>query len=173
MIELRKRLLDMDACDPAVAWVGDKDLDTAWRECHRGDWMLWLWGRCEHDRTSLVLCACECARLALKFVAKGEERPLKAIEAAEAWTRGEVDFEQVQDAASSANAADAADAASAAAHAAHAVSAAANAAHAAGYAAYAAFAADAADAARLETLAQCADIVRRHMPKPPQIGGEG
>jgi len=65
VIELRKRLLDMDACDPAVAWVGDKDLDTAWRECQRGDWMLWLWGRCEHDRRTLVLCACECARLAL------------------------------------------------------------------------------------------------------------
>jgi hypothetical protein len=51
-------------------------------------------------RKLLVAAACECARLALKFVPEGEERPRKAIEVAEAWCRGEATPEQVKEAAS-------------------------------------------------------------------------
>ena len=47
-------------------------------------------GNSESDsRKKVVLAACQCARLALKYVKSGEERPLKAIEITEAWTRGE------------------------------------------------------------------------------------
>lgn len=37
----KQRLLDLGACDDAVAWVGDRDEATAWRECERGDWLIW------------------------------------------------------------------------------------------------------------------------------------
>ena len=91
-----------------------------------------------------MLVACECARLALPYVPKGEKRPLKAIEVAEAWVRGEVTIEEVRDVADAADAAYAAYAADAA------------------YTTYAACAADA--AARKNILAKCADIVRKHYP---------
>jgi len=167
-----KMLVKLGACSEAVEWVGDKSPAVAWKTCKRGDWMLWLCGKLSGEpggkgRKKLVLAACACARLSLKYVRKGEKRPLVAIQTAEAWAKGKrgVTIEQVLTAAYAANAA-----ATAAAYAAYADDAAyadATAAYAAN-AAYAA-AANAADyAARRETLAKCADIVRGFYPKPPQ-----
>jgi len=39
-----------DACDEAREWVGDRDAETAWRECQRADWMLWACGQLKLDR---------------------------------------------------------------------------------------------------------------------------
>ena len=169
-----RELKALGVCEEAVEWAKEKyyvSLQTAWRYCKHGDWMLWLAGKVsgppESDsRKRLVLAACECARLSLRHVPKGEKRPLAAIETAEAWARGErgVTLQDVRAAADAAYDADAAYVpyvAYAAAYATHA--AAAYAAHAA-YAAI--YAADAADA-RIETLAECAEIVRRHYPKVP------
>ena len=93
----------LNACKEAVEWAeGFPSLQDAWEACERGDWMLWLAGkycRSKEDRKPLVLAACGCARLALPFVEEGEERPLKAIETVEAWTRGEATIQQVRDAA--------------------------------------------------------------------------
>jgi hypothetical protein len=62
--------------------------------------MLWLIVNCDTADVSqmkkLVLAACRCARLALPFVRVGEDRPRLAIEAAEAWTRGEVSIDKVR-----------------------------------------------------------------------------
>jgi hypothetical protein len=121
-------------------------------------------------REKVVLAACACAELALKYVPAGEERPKQAIETARKWARGEATLQEVN----AANAAAYADAAYAAASAAYA---AANAAYAA-YAAYAAASAasdaayaaasdaDAAYAARKKTLGQCADIARKMLKVP-------
>ena len=107
--------------------------------------MLWLLGRLSgkpesESRKKLVLAACQCARLALPYVKKGEARPLKAIETAEAWARGEagITLGDVRKAA------------------------------AAAYAAYAASAV--AYAARVSTLRECADIVRQSYPVAPDLG---
>ena len=162
-----KPLVKMHACSDAVEWCDQYDnLEAAWQVCERGDWMLWLLGRLSgppksESRKKLVLTACQCARLALIYVAKGEERPLRAIETAEAWANDDPDI-TLQDVRGAADAgaraadaaADAADAAYAAAYAADAAAYAADAADAA------ADAADAADAARMATLKECADIVR-------------
>ena len=175
-----------NACREAVEYCKTKrSFASAWKDCKRGDWMLWILGRLagppeSESRKKLVLAACACVRLTLKYVRAGEDRPRLAIEAAEAWARGEsgVTIEQVRSAAyAAAYAADAAYAAAAAyaafAAAAYAAAAAAYAAFAAAYAAfadaaYAAFAA-AAYAARTKTLAECADIVRKHYPRPPKM----
>jgi len=158
-------LVKLGACSEAVEWVGDKSPAVAWKTCKRGDWMLWLCGKLSGEpggkgRKKLVLAACACARLSLKYVRKGEKRPLVAIQTAEAWAKGKrgVTIEQVRTAAYAADA-DYAAAAYAA-----------NAAYAddAAYAAAAYADAPATAAARRETLAKCADIVRGFYPKPPQ-----
>ncbi len=72
-----------------------------WATSDRGDWLLWF---CTHmidqpgwpTHQQVVLASCQCARLALRYVKPGERRPLKAIETAEAWARGEATLEQVQ-----------------------------------------------------------------------------
>ena len=156
--------LPSNVCHEALTWARNQPSATvAWRNCKRGDWMLWLLGKLSGDpdsdsRKKSVLATCACARLALPYVKKGEERPRIAIETAEAWVKGELGItrEQVNAAANAVYAA--AYAANAAAYAANA---AANAANAAAYAAYA--------AARVSLLAKCADIVRQHYPEPPKL----
>ena len=155
------KLNKLGACGQAVKWAKEmKNGQSAWDNCERGDWMLWLVGKMSGKpesakRKKLVLCACECARLAMVHVPKGEIRPLKAIETAETWARGDATIEEVRVARRAAYAADAAYAAYAAA----------------AYAADAAYADAAADAsyARKKTLKKCADIVRKHYPKVPVV----
>jgi hypothetical protein len=141
-------------CAPAVEWLGERDLETAWSECERGDWMLWLATRAGVDRRLLVQAACDCAETALQYVPEGEERPRVAVETARAWCRGEATLEEVREAAYADDDAAYADAADAAAYAADAAAAAAYAADAADAAAYAAY------AARLDSLRRSADLVR-------------
>ena len=164
-----KPITQMGACREATKWCNNFDnLASAWAACERGDWMLWLLGELSGEpesdsRRELVLIACKCARLALPYVKEGEERPLKAIETAEAWARQEngITLEDVRAAADAA-----ADAADAAADTDAYPNADANAANAGAYAAYVAYVAyagnAAANAAENLTLKQCADIVREH-----------
>lgn len=177
MKEWIKELNNLKACDEALEWCeGYDSLQEAWGNCDRGDWMLWLAGRLSGNpetasRKKLVLATCECARLALPYVAEGETRPLKAIETAEQWARGENNVTLAQVRAAGANATDAAVDAAVYVADVYAV----NAAYAARAAAFAtafaaatyAYTAAAAAAARKETIKQCADIARKHYPVAP------
>jgi len=144
---------EMGACEDALKWGNQYNtFPEAWAGCERGDWMLWLLGRLsgkqESDsRKKLVLTACQCARLSLPYVKEGELRPLKAIETAEKWARGE-DNVTITD-----------------------VGYAAYAAYAAAYAAASAAASAAAYASRKETFSQCADIVREYYEVPDMKRG--
>ena len=111
-----ERLTELHACGEAVEFCrGHRSLQSAWDACERGDWMLWLLGRLSGppesaSRRKLVLAACQCARLALRYVRAGDMRPLAAIETAERWARGEdgVALETVRNATAAAYAAAAA-----------------------------------------------------------------
>ena len=167
------KLNKLDACGEAVRFAGKfKSGQSAWDNSVRGDWMLWLVGKTSGKpmsvkRKNLVLCACECARLALKYVPKGEDRPLKCIETAEAWARGDASYDDLIKARRAAYDATASASASAsfASFASYAASYAAY--EAAAYAAYDAAAYDAAYVTK--TLKECADIVRKHYPKVPVV----
>jgi hypothetical protein len=190
-------------CYDALKWAENYTTpEDAWRECKRGDWMLWILGRLSgppegDSRKKLVLCACECARIALPLFERrwpGDNRVRKCLDTAERWARGDATIQELREArraaadaaytahayaaaayaadAAAAYAADAADAAAAAYAAADAAYAAADAAYAAyaaaySYAAYT-YAAYAA-AARTEGLVECANIVRKHYPNPLKL----
>ena len=168
------KLNDMHACSEAVEWVGKRGLMTAWRDCPRGDWMLWLAGRLDIDRKLLVLVACDCAETALQYVPEGEDRPAKCIQITRDWCNGTASLDDVRAArrAADAAAADAAAADTAAADTVAAAAAYAAYAAAAAYAAYAAYVAYAyaaayvayAYAARTKALKICADLVRKRIP---------
>ena len=140
------------ACEEAVEWVGTKTAQEAWDTAERADWLLWLLAKTA-ERKSVVRIACACARTALKYAKDDELRPLRAIEAAEAWCDGTVDIETVRNAATAAYTA-------AYAHAAHA-----HAAYAAAAAAYA-YAAAPRRKAHLEmcgiirSMAACPEIIK-------------
>ena len=138
------KLAALNACPDAVEWAKTQpSMKAAWANCERGDWMLWLLAmtKCRRPerryRGPLVRAACECARLSLKYVPKGEKRPLKAIQAVEKWADGKLAIGVVLDAASAAYAA---------------------------YAAYTAYAANAAYAAYAAERKRQADIIRKHIP---------
>lgn len=172
-------LIEISGCSEAAEWAKGKTPEEAWSACERGDWMLWIAAKSGVERKLIVMQACKAARRALKYVPKGEDRPLAAIECAEAWCRGEATIEEVRSAAPAAadaayDAYAAADAAACAACAAYAADAAADAADAAEYAAacaaaYAACAAasvasPARQAIRLQEFKEIADDVRVGIP---------
>lgn len=144
-INLVVLLLRLGACSEAIAWAESLGPNhpadaTAWEQCPRGDWMLWVAGRLGIPRATLVLGACACARQALVHIKAGEDRPRIAIETAESWARGgegAASIEEVRKARAAAAAA-----------------------YGAAYAAYAAYAAAADAAARKKSLAKSAELVR-------------
>ena len=105
MNSFHDKLIELGACEEAIQWVGDRTLEEAWTDCHRGDWMLWLADEIHVNRKLIVKAACACARLALPHVPAGETRPLIAIETAEKWCEGEATIEEVRKAAEAAYAA--------------------------------------------------------------------
>jgi hypothetical protein len=176
-------LTELGACPDAIDWAkGRDDPETAWKTCERGDWLLWIAAEIGVRRQDVAGAACKCARLALEYIKPGEDRPLKAIEITESWTKGKSTIDQVRKtkrAAAYATAyATAVASADYDAYASYASDAAATAAaDAAAYAAaYTAYTADAAataaddasaasvasvaDAAKRTALKQCADLVR-------------
>jgi hypothetical protein len=118
-------------------------------------------------RKKLVIACCECARLALPIYEKkhpGDNRVLVCIETTEKWARGEATIEQVKQARMVCYGIYAHAAAAAAGAAYATASAAETTADATADAAYAASAAE-----RTRILKQCADIVREHYPKAPEL----
>ena len=149
-------LKKLNACSEAVEFAGKySSLQKAWDACENGSWMLWLCGRLSgppdsDSRKKVVLVACVCARLALKYTK--DTRAKACIETAERYVRGKATLDEVRTAAAAFDAYAAAYAAAAAFDA-----------YAAAYAA-----ADATYATRVKTLKKCAEIVRKHYPKVPK-----
>jgi hypothetical protein len=179
-------LATLDACVKPIAWAAAyPDPSDAWDHCHRGDWLLWAAVELGVAHKLVTLAACDCARTALRHVPPGEDRPRLAIEAAEAWCRGEATEKEATYTAGAyttfAPACRAAEAAEATSYASCAAEAASYAPWTATYAAYAADAASyAAEAASYDPWAaaaraaanhcaahqRCADLVRDRIPWP-------
>jgi len=164
---LKDQLIKLKACSEAVEWVGKRSLAKVWRDCQRADWMLWYLHKTDCDRKLLVKATCACARTALKYVPRGELRPLRAIETAEAWTQGEATLDQVKTAASAAYAACAVYAADAVALGATSAAYFATSAASSLAAPYVAYAVSA--AAKQRSHKEMSDIIRSIIPEPMSI----
>jgi len=106
--EFLEYLKKENVCRSAVDYVSASKLETLdaiWESCDRGDWMLWLLtreveqGSEKHKR--IVLAACACARLSLKYIKDAGRRGIAeaALEKAEGWVKGNVKLEDVKSAA--------------------------------------------------------------------------
>ena len=175
MKQFLEYLANRSACKEAIEFAEHYETpQEAWDACENSNWMSWLLRRTLRNPTpeqhkSLVRIACDAARLALPTVKPGELRPLRAIEAAEAWMCRKATKKVVAAAAAAAKAATCtADATYAAAYAAaHAAYAAAHAAYACAHTANAAVyhtANAAAYEADVAVSRQIASIIRRYFP---------
>ncbi len=153
--DLATVLRALEACDEALSWAAPFGArwEDALEACRDRRWLTWLAGallrRGHLRREVLVLCACACARLALRHVPAGQDCAQRAIETAERWARGQATSDDVRAARDAAYAA--------AACAARYSRAVAYAYAAAAYAAAAAAAADGAAAAAADGAADAAD----------------
>jgi hypothetical protein len=152
--------------DGAEYYESQPDFKTAWENCQRGDWMLWLASKLEVDIRTITLAKGLCAKTVLHLMK--DERSIKAVDVAIEYGMGTITDDAMRYANINAHvAADASYAAAAASADAAAYAAADAAACAADAAAYAAAdaAADAdadadAYAARTENRRQTANICR-------------
>lgn len=91
---MAQRLLHLRACQDGIGWIATRRSESAaWRNCHRGDWMLWLAAKVEVCPKILTLAAAGCARLALPLVPGRRNLARTRIEAAERWAAGRITLE--------------------------------------------------------------------------------
>ena len=69
--------------------ASEREWIDAWEGCENASWVLNELPTLGVDWRSALLAACDCARLALPYAPRGDDRPLRAVEAAEALARGE------------------------------------------------------------------------------------
>ena len=107
-MKLATILSHLNACTDARIWAKTQpDLGTAWSECKRSDWMLWLLAQTtlDQDDPRLRLMACDFAEAALIYVPAGEDRPRQAIEVARRFAAGDATREELSAAGDSARSA--------------------------------------------------------------------
>ena len=169
-IEFIAKLEKLDACDDSIEWLSTQDsIKSAWEDCERGDWLLWLVARLNINERKLFLAKGLVVEQVLHLM--NDERSIEAVEAAINYGNGKISKDELEifiaDAYTAAYAtadadADTYTATTSAAFAAASAAFAAAFADAAASAAFAAanYAADASDAEQL-SFKKSADIVRK------------
>ena len=95
MKTFKKLLKELQACDDARIWAADKPIEEVVKECHRGDWMLWLARKLDVDIKPLTLTKGYCAKT-VEHLMK-DERSKKAVQAAINFGKGKITKEELAD----------------------------------------------------------------------------
>jgi hypothetical protein len=86
---MKELLLNLNACEEARLWAGDKSWKEIYETCHRGDWLLWLFKKTNRDDLKLfTLAKGHCANT-VRHLMK-DERSIKAVDAAIAFGNGKI-----------------------------------------------------------------------------------
>src|SRR5574343_161580 len=104
---LKDLLVELNACKDARPFVGNKKIETAVKQCKRGDWMLWLAKKIDIPIKPLTLAKVRCAKTAIHLMK--DQRSIDAVNIVERF--GLTDDVSLDDLRAVAAAADAADAA--------------------------------------------------------------
>jgi hypothetical protein len=78
MTPLKQKLKELNACDEAMWWTSDRTIEEAVRDCHRGDWLLWLGQKIGIDNYKLIATKEYCANIS-RYLRK-EHEIMTAIE---------------------------------------------------------------------------------------------
>jgi hypothetical protein len=103
MKPLKEYLQTLRACEESVIWAGDKTIEEAVHECHRGDWILWLAQQCDVELKPLTLAKAHCANTVRDLMK--DERSIKAVDVAIAFGQGRATLDELNEVYSSAAAA--------------------------------------------------------------------
>jgi hypothetical protein len=95
MKTLKEYLQTLHACEESVIWAGDKTIEEAVHECHRGDWLLWLAQRCDVELKPLTLAKAHCANTVRHLIK--DERSIKAVDVAIAFGHGRATLDELNE----------------------------------------------------------------------------
>ena len=90
-------LIENKACHPAINWALGKTSSQAWEECRRGDWLLWLADKQNHEIRSLMLAKARCAKLVIHLM--NDQRSINAVNVAEKFGLGTANEKELASAA--------------------------------------------------------------------------
>lgn len=146
-------LRGLGACGEAIDWAATQpSLRSAWKNCQRGDWMIWLVWTLNYPKARRIPCAVEIASTVAHL--SKDPRVAECLRVTLAWGRGKATEEQLRVARAAAVAAAEAGAAAEGARAET----------AAAWAAAWAAETEAARAATAGSMAESSNIVRKHFP---------
>jgi hypothetical protein len=103
MNPLKQKLKELNACNEAMVWAGERTIEQAVKDCHRGDWLLWLGQRLEIDHRKLTLAKGHCANT-VRHLMK-DQRSIQGVDAAIAYGEGKIGKKKLSAAAAAAAAA--------------------------------------------------------------------
>jgi hypothetical protein len=92
---LQTKLTELKACEDAIEWCKDyDDLQSAWDNCKRSDWMLWLLEKIDYkDDKALRLIVIDCARQVQRLMK--DVRSTNALDVAEKYVNGKATDEEL------------------------------------------------------------------------------
>jgi chemotaxis protein histidine kinase CheA len=123
-------LIELQACEDAKEWAGEKNIEEIVKDCHRGDWLLWLAKNVDIPLRPITLAKARCAKTVIHLME--DQRSIDAVNIAEQFgLTDEVSEDDLRKAAAAANSAAAYYSANSAAAAAYSAAAAANSAYSA------------------------------------------
>ena len=89
---MKKQLISMNACYEATEWIGDRNLEQAYAECTRADWLIWYAKQMNVSTQKLILASALCADTVRHLVT---EENLKYLDTAILYGKGQATFEEL------------------------------------------------------------------------------
>ena len=91
---MKEKLIELNACEQALEWAGDKTWEEIYNTCHRGDWLLWLFAKTNPDDLQLLtLAKGHCANTVRHLMM--DERSTNAVDVAIAFGEGKATIEEL------------------------------------------------------------------------------
>ena len=97
MKNTKEILTNLNACNEAIQWAGEKSIEEILKDVHRGDWVLWLASILKVDHRALTLAKARCAKTVIHLMK--DKRNIKAVEVAEQYGLGKATKEELKSAA--------------------------------------------------------------------------
>ena len=92
---MKINITKFNPCDDGLEYYNSQpDFETAWNNCPRGDWMLWMAKRMDVDVKILTLAKGLCANTVRHFMK--DERSIAAVDAAIAFGKDQITKEELQ-----------------------------------------------------------------------------
>jgi hypothetical protein len=91
---MKSKLIELNACEQALEWAGDKTWEEIYNTCHRGDWLLWLFAKTNpEDLQLLTLAKGHCANTVRHLMM--DERSTNAVDVAIAFGEGRATIKEL------------------------------------------------------------------------------